>query len=99
MYKTDDVPIEYLQVWDVLKNSDSKYLTKQQIIMRLGRERSYWRKLTQIISDLVAIYGFPIGSDREHGVYICKTREDYDNAIRTLGSYDTRLEQRAYILR
>lgn len=94
-----DIPNEYLAVWEVLQQSDDKYLTKNQILVRLGKPQTYWRTLTQIISDLVAIYGYPIGSDRVRGIYICKTKEDYDNAIRILGSYDNRLEQRANVLR
>ena len=78
------LPEEHQAVYNVISSNKEKYITKNMILVKLGKGQSYKRKLEQIIYDLVVKYSCPIGSSsaastkgffiisNEHDMYIAK---------------------------
>ena len=70
---------EHLDVFQIIANSNNKYVTRQSILAQLEGKRMNGRRLSQIINDLIMVYGMPVGaSSREDtkGYFIIKTDLD-----------------------
>ena len=61
--KKQDVPTEYLRIFDTIQNSKDKYITKSKILNLMGYEynSSNERWLRNAISKLIDDYSYPIG--------------------------------------
>ena len=73
------IPREHFAVYDVIANSNEKYVTRNSILAQLEGKRMNGRRLSQIINDLIMVYGMPVGaSSREDtkGYFIIKTDLD-----------------------
>ncbi|AMG96658.1 hypothetical protein [Staphylococcus simulans] len=81
---------EHLDVWNVLNNSEEKYVTIKKLLTLLHKPASYKRKLNKIIYDLVVVHGFPIGSSNiseARGYFIIKNQKDKNLAVITLHNF------------
>lgn len=85
---------EHLAVLEALKNAEGKYVTRKQLLLRLNKPESAMRYVRSIINDLIVRHGYMIGSTREHGYYLCETKEDVERAIYTLSSNNEGLIER-----
>ena len=90
---------EHLAVLEALKNAEGKYVTRKQLLLRLNKPESAMRYVRSIINDLIVQHNYMIGSTREHGYYLCETKDDVERAIYTLVSNYEGLEERANSLR
>ncbi len=79
-------PTEYLRVYDIIHNSNEKYVTKTKILNQLGytlnKVNDRW--LTQVITSLIINYQYPIGYSYKkdaRGYYIIRSKEDKQQAI------------------
>ena len=79
-------PTEYLRVYDIIHNSNEKYVTKTKILNQLGytlnKVNDRW--LTQVITSLIINYQYPIGYSYKkdaRGYYIIRNKEDKQQAI------------------
>lgn len=97
--KTYNLPDEHRQVLNEIINASDKYITKEQLLIKLEMPNSYWRTLNSIISDLIIKYGYVIGSTRHNGYYLCESDEDIDKAIYTLESLNGGIFRRIEVLR
>ncbi|MDW4132746.1 hypothetical protein QI241_12510 [Staphylococcus saprophyticus] len=97
--KTQELPDEHRQVLNEIINASDKYITKEQLLIKLEMPNSYWRTLNSIISDLIIKYGYVIGSTRHNGYYLCESDEDIDKAIYTLESLNGGIFRRIEVLR
>lgn len=83
------LPEEYQAVYNVIASNKEKYITKNMILVRLGKGQSYKRKLEQIIYDLVVKYKSPIGSSSAaptKGFFIISNKNDMYIAKRDISS-------------
>ena len=83
------LPEEYQAVYNVISSNKEKYITKNMILVRLGKGQSYKRKLEQIIYDLVVKYCCPIGSSSAaptKGFFIISNKNDMYIAKRDISS-------------
>lgn len=80
--ETYHLPTEHLQVFNVIKNTSNKYITKTKILNQLGYEynSSNERWLRRVINSLVYDYGYPIGC----GYYIITTEQEKQQAMRSI---------------
>nr|WP_101766739.1 pathogenicity island protein [Staphylococcus aureus] len=83
------LPTEHLQVFNVIKNTSNKYITKTKILNQLGYEynSSNERWLRRVINSLVYDYGYPIGCSykpSERGYYIITTEQEKKQAMRSI---------------
>lgn len=85
---------EHLAVLEVLRSAEDKYVTRQQLLLRLNKPESAMRHIRRLINDLIVQHNFMIGSTREHGYYLCETKEDVERAIYTLSSNNEGLIER-----
>ena len=86
---TNEVPQEHQAVYDVIASSKEKYITKNMILVKLGKGQGYRRKLEQIIYDLVVDYNMPIGSSSAastKGFFIITDKHDLHIAKRDISS-------------
>lgn len=97
--KNNTLTTEHLAVLDVLRNSEDKYVTRQQLLLRLNKPESYMRQVRRLINDLIVQHDYVIGSTRENGYYLCETKEDVERAIYTLTSNYEGLVERINSLR
>ena len=77
--KEFELPGEHLAVFQIISNSKEKYVTRNSILAQLEGKRMNGRRLSQIINDLIMVYGMPVGaSSREDtkGYFIIKTDLD-----------------------
>ena len=73
------IPDEYIAVYNIIANSKNKYVTRASILAQLEGKRMNGRRLSQIINDLIMVYGMPVGgSSRQDtkGYFIIKTDLD-----------------------
>ncbi|HDG9559509.1 TPA: pathogenicity island protein [Staphylococcus aureus] len=87
--ETHHLPTEHLQVFNVIKNTSNKYITKTKILNQLGYEvnKANNRWLTQVITSLIINYHYPIGYSYKkdtRGYYIIKTQADKIEAIKSI---------------
>lgn len=87
--KNQSVPTEYLRIFDTIKNSTDKYITKSKILNLMGYESNSTneRWLRNAISRLIDDYGCPIGCSykkHERGYYIITTNEEKHQAMQSL---------------
>ena len=87
--ETYHFPTEHLQVFNVIKNTSNKYITKTKILNQLGYEvnKANNRWLTQVITSLIINYHYPIGYSYKkdtRGYYIIKTQADKIEAIKSI---------------
>ncbi|WRM68765.1 pathogenicity island protein [Staphylococcus aureus] len=87
--ETYHLPTEHLQVFNVIKNTSNKYITKTKILNQLGYEynSSNERWLRRVINSLVYDYGYPIGCSykpSERGYYIIMTEQEKQQAMRNI---------------
>lgn len=87
--ETYHLPTEHLQVFNVIKNTSNKYITKTKILNQLGYEynSSNERWLRRVINSLVYDYGYPIGCSykpSERGYYIITTEQEKQQAMRSI---------------
>ncbi|MEZ2068479.1 pathogenicity island protein, partial [Staphylococcus aureus] len=87
--ETYHLPTEHLQVFNVIKNTSNKYITKTKILNQLGYEvnKANNRWLTQVITSLIINYHYPIGYSYKkdtRGYYIIKTQADKIEAIKSI---------------
>lgn len=90
---------EHLAVLEVLRSAEDKYVTRQQLLLRLNKPENAMRHIRRLINDLIVQHNFMIGSTREHGYYLCETKEDVERAIYTLSSNNEGLIERINSLR
>lgn len=86
---TNEIPQEHQAVYDVIASSKEKYITKNMILVKLGKGQSYRRKLEQMIYDLVVDYNMPIGSSSAastKGFFIIANKQDLHIAKRDISS-------------
>lgn len=79
-------PTEYLRVYDIIHNSNEKYVTKTKILNQLGYtlNKANDRWLTQVITSLIINYQYPVGysyKKEARGYYIIRSEEDKQQAI------------------
>lgn len=80
------IPEEYLAVYNVIANAEGS-ITKDEILLQLGQDEKYTRKLHTIIRALVVDYRLPIGSSSKKeikGYFIFKTGGQGRDALRSL---------------
>ena len=80
---------EHLAVYDVIANSQDKYVTKKQILAQLGQPVQYERHLLRLIHELVMIYEMPIGSSSgkdTKGYFIIENERDRRLAMKNLST-------------
>lgn len=90
---------EHLAVLEVLRSAEDKYVTRQQLLLHLDKPESAMRHIRRLINDLIVQHNYMIGSTREHGYYLCETKEDVERAIYTLSSNNEGLIERINSLR
>lgn len=77
--KEFELPGEHLDVFQIISNSKEKYVTRSSILAQLEGKRMNGRRLSQIINDLIMVYGMPVGASSRHdtkGYFIMKTDLD-----------------------
>lgn len=77
--KEFELPGEHLDVFQIILNSNNKYVTRQSILAQLEGKRMNGRRLSQIINDLIMVYGMPVGASSRQdtkGYFIIKTDLD-----------------------
>ena len=77
--KEFELPGEHLAVFQIIANSKEKYVTRSSILAQLEGKRMNGRRLSQIINDLIMVYGMPVGASSRHdtkGYFIMKTDTD-----------------------
>lgn len=85
----NNLPKEHQAVYNVITSNKEKYITKNMILVKLGKGQSYKRKLEQIIYDLVVKYSCPIGSSSAaptKGFFIISNKHELHIAKRDLTS-------------
>ncbi|MEB7802511.1 hypothetical protein NGC89_13750 [Staphylococcus xylosus] len=90
---------EHLAVLEVLRSAEDKYVTRQQLLLRLNKPENAMRHIRRLINDLIVQHNYMIGSTRENGYYLCETKEDVERAIYTLSSNNEGLIERINSLR
>lgn len=83
------IPREHFAVYDVIANSNEKYVTKKQILAQLGQPVQYERHLLKIIYELVMIYNMPVGSSSGQdtkGYFIIENERDRRLAMKNLST-------------
>src|SRR5699024_4495232 len=60
--KEFELPGEHLDVFQIISNSNEKYVTRQSILAQLEGKRMNGRRLSQIINDLIMVYDMPVGA-------------------------------------
>lgn len=96
--QSNDMPAEYYDVLNCIINAPDKYITRGKILMQLGKEQSYTRKLVDIIHGLIVDYDCPIGASAvkgKLGYFIIKSKEDKALAVKTLTSRISGIKKRA----
>ena len=74
-----ELPGEHLDVFQIISNSKEKYVTRSSILAQLEGKRMNGRRLSQIINDLIMVYGMPVGASSRQdtkGYFIMKTDTD-----------------------
>lgn len=74
-----ELPGEHLAVYQIISNSNEKYVTRQSILAQLDKDFRYGRRLSQIINELVMVYKVPVGASSRmetRGYFIMKTDTD-----------------------
>lgn len=89
-FNTSDLNPEQLNVFNSIHNAPDG-ITMKSLLLQLGREESYKRTVSDIISDLIVIHGIPIGSSsslekHKFGYFIMRTPADFNLGIHTLES-------------
>ena len=84
--KNQSVPNEYLRVYDIIQNSNEKYVTKTKILNQLGYplNKANDRWLTQVITSLIINYQYPVGYSYKkdsRGYFIIRNEDDRKQAI------------------
>ena len=77
--KEFELPGEHLAVFQIISNSKEKYVTRNSILAQLEGKRMDGRRLSQIINDLIMVYGMPVGASSRQdtkGYFIIKTDLD-----------------------
>ena len=77
--KEFELPGEHLDVFQIISNSKEKYVTRNSILAQLEGKRMDGRRLSQIINDLIMVYGMPVGASSRQdtkGYFIIKTDLD-----------------------
>lgn len=77
--KEFELPGEHLAVFQIIANSNNKYVTRNSILAQLEGKRMNGRRLSQIINDLIMVYGMPVGASSRQdtkGYFIIKTDLD-----------------------
>ena len=77
--KKFELPGEHLAVFQIIANSKEKYVTRSSILAQLEGKRMNGRRLSQIINDLIMVYGMPVGASSRQdtkGYFIIKTDLD-----------------------
>lgn len=77
--KEFELPGEHLAVYQIISNSKEKYVTRSSILAQLEGKRMNGRRLSQIINDLIMVYGMPVGASSRQdtkGYFIIKTDLD-----------------------
>jgi len=95
------LPAEHQAVFDVIRNSEHKYVTKNMIMAQLNKPESYRRNVEQIISDLVVKYGQPVGASsaaETKGYFIISDKHDLHIAKRDLTSRTFTINKRVEAL-
>lgn len=97
----EKLPDEHQAVYNVIASNKEKYITKNMILVRLGKGQSYKRKLEQIIYDLIVKYNCPIGSSSAaptKGFFIISDKHDLHIAKRDLTSRTFTINKRVEAL-
>src|SRR5699024_2753394 len=97
----NNLPEEHQAVYNVIASNKEKYITKNMILVRLGKGQSYKRKLEQIIYDLVVKYCCPIGSSSAaptKGFFIISNKHELHIAKRDLTSRAITINKRVEAL-
>lgn len=97
--KVQAIPFEHDQVYEIIKHAPDKYITRKLILAKLQKEinRSNDRWLKTIISELVTVYEYPVGTSKvkgREGYFKIQTRPDWLLAKRTLGSLSSGIKRR-----
>lgn len=77
--KEFELPEQHLAVFRIIANSKNKYVTRNSILAQLEGKRMNGRRLSQIINDLIMVYGMPVGASSRQdtkGYFIIKTDLD-----------------------
>lgn len=89
-FNTSGLNPEQLNVFNAIYNAPDG-ITMKSLLLQLGREESYKRTVSDIISDLISVHSIPIGSSsslekHKFGYFIMRTPADYSLGIHTLES-------------
>ncbi|MDK9867145.1 hypothetical protein [Staphylococcus equorum] len=97
--EVQELPEEHRHVLNEIINAPNKHITRDKLVMKLGKPQSYTRTINAIISELILKYGYIIGSTRRNGYYLCESNEDIDKAIYTLQSLNGGIFRRIEVLK
>lgn len=89
-FNTSGLNPEQLNVFNAIYNAPDG-ITMKSLLLQLGREESYKRQVSDIISDLITMNNIPIGSSssrekHKFGYFIMRTPADFSLGIHTLES-------------
>lgn len=91
-----DLPREYYAVYNAIANAGTS-ITKDQLLIQLGQEAAYTRKLQEIVHSLIVDYDIPIGSSsKQHikGYFIIENDVQRQEALRSLQSRVSKINNR-----
>lgn len=97
--EVQELPEEHRHVLNEIINAPNKHITRDKLVMKLGKSQSYARTINALISELIIKYGYIIGSTRRNGYYLCESDEDIEKAIYTLQSLNGGIFRRIEVLR
>lgn len=87
--KKEKLTVDELMIYNTIKNSKTKYITREKILNVLGypQSDSNDRKVRSIVNKLITQHNLGIGSSyiqSQRGYYIIRNEEDKQQAIKSL---------------
>lgn len=92
---------EHLDVLNIIKECKDDAITRKELVLRLGKDMKYYRRLNEIINDLIVIFKEPIGSSSnkyKNGYFYCKNENDFRIARNSLNSRVDKIMERERVL-
>jgi hypothetical protein len=94
--KEQELPLPYQQVLSLIPIGKDNAIPFREIAKLMGSQDS--RSIRQIISNLVTLYGYPIGcvsgTERKRGFFIVDNANELETAIHTLSSREKHIQKR-----
>lgn len=93
---------EHANALNLIKNNPKRYITRAEIVKALNKDVTYYRRLNNVINELVTDFRLPIGSSSNlsrKGYFYCENEADFRHAEQTLISRIEGFENRLSVLR